>query len=56
MVLDSYTSRGQVTHHPLGIAIALFLVGEHGLVCIAERKIESLRREVSNDVGGVTTP
>jgi len=50
------TTGGQVTHHPLGVAIALLLVGEHGLVGVTESEVQSLGREVTDDVGGVTTP
>lgn len=50
------TTGGQVTHHPLEVAVTLLLVGEHGLVGVAEGKVKSLGGEVTNDVGGVTTP
>jgi hypothetical protein len=52
----SHTSGGQVTCHPLGVAVALLLEREHRLVRVAERKIESLCWEVSDDVGSVTSP
>ena len=53
---STYTTRGQIAHHPFSIAITLLLVGEHRLVGITEGEIESLGREVSNDVGCVTSP
>lgn len=53
---STYTTRGQVTHHPLGVAIPLFLEGEHRLVRITESEVEGLGREVSNDVRRVTSP
>ena len=52
----TYTTGGKVTHHPLSISIALLLVGEHGLVGVAESEVESLGREVTDNVGGVTSP
>ena len=53
---STYTTGGQVTHHPLGVAIALLLEGEHRLVGVTESEVQRLGREVSDDVGGVTTP
>lgn len=53
---STYTTRGQVTHHPLGISITLLLVGEHFLVGITESKVQCLGWEVSDNVGSVTTP
>lgn len=44
------------THHPLGIAVALFLEGKHALVGVAEGKVQSLSWEVSNDIGCVASP
>lgn len=52
----TYTTGGQVTSHPLGVTVTLLLVGEHGLVGVAESEVERLGREVTDDVGGVTTP
>lgn len=52
----TYTSGGQVTGHPLGVTITLLLEGEHGLVGVTEREVERLGREVTDDVGSVTTP
>jgi hypothetical protein len=53
---ETYTTGGKVTHHPLGVAITLLLVGEHGLVGVTEGKVESLGREVTDDVGSVSSP
>ena len=50
------TTGGQVTHHPLGVAVTVLLIGEHGLVGVTEGKVKSLGGEVTNDVGSVTTP
>jgi hypothetical protein len=52
----AYTTRGQVTSHPLGVTITLLLVGEHGLVGVAESEVQGLGGEVTDDVGSVTTP
>jgi hypothetical protein len=52
----TYTTGGQVTGHPLGVTVTLLLVGEHGLVGVAESEVQGLGREVTDDVGGVTTP
>ena len=52
----SSTTRGKVTDHPLSIAITLLLVGEHRLVGVTEGEVKSLGREVTDDVGGVTSP
>ena len=52
----TYTSGGQVTGHPLGVTVTLLLVGEHGLVGIAESEVQRLGGEVTDDVGSVTTP
>ena len=54
--LLTYTTGGQVTSHPLGVAITLLLEGEHGLVGVAESEVERLGGEVTDDVGSVTTP
>lgn len=52
----TYTTGGKVTHHPLGVSVTLLLVGEHGLVGVTEGEVQSLSREVTDDVGGVTSP
>ena len=52
----TYTTGGQVTGHPLGVTVTLLLVGEHGLVGVAESEVERLGGEVTDDVSGVTTP
>ena len=52
----SSTTGGQVTGHPLGVTVTLLLVGEHRLVCVAESEVQGLGREVTDDVGGVSTP
>jgi len=52
----TYTTGGQVASHPLGITIALLLEGKHGLVRVTERKVERLCGEVTDHVGGVSTP
>jgi hypothetical protein len=52
----TYTARGKVTGHPLPVAITLLLEGEHGLVGVTESEVQSLGWEVTDDVGGVTSP
>src|SRR2546423_5389928 len=68
----SQTTGGQVSCHPLGISalinnyslpsegpslpIAVLLKCEHRLVGVSECEVESLGREVSNDVGSVASP
>lgn len=52
----SSTTGGKVTHHPLGVAITILLEGEHRLVGVTESEVQGLGREVTDDVGGVTTP
>jgi hypothetical protein len=52
----TYTTGGQVTGHPLGVTVTLLLVGEHGLVGVAESEVQRLGGEVTDDVGSVTTP
>ncbi len=52
----TYTSRGKVTSHPPPVAITLLLEREHRLVGVAESEVEGLGREVTDDVGRVTTP
>jgi len=55
-VAQTYTTRGQVTAHPLPVAVTLLLVAEHLLELVAESEVQSLGREVPDDVGRVTTP
>jgi hypothetical protein len=52
----SSTTGGKVTHHPLGVTVTLTLVGEHRLESVAEGEVQSLGGEVTDDVGGVTSP
>ena len=52
----TYTTGSQVAHHPLSITVSLLLESEHGLVGVAESEVEGLCREITDDVGGVTTP
>lgn len=52
----SSSTGGKITGHPFGIAVTFLLVAEHQLELVTEGKVEGLRREVTNDVGGVTTP
>ena len=56
MLACTYTTGGKVTSHPLGISITLLLESEHGLVGVTESEVEGLGREVTDDVGGVTSP
>ena len=56
MNASTYTTGGKVTGHPLGVTVTLLLVGEHGLVGVAESEVERLGGEVMDDVGSVTTP
>jgi hypothetical protein len=56
MLECTYTTGCQVTSHPLGVTVTLLLVGEHGLVSIAESEVKGLGWEVADDVGSVTTP
>jgi len=56
VVAQTYTTGGQVTGHPLGVTVTLLLVGKHGLVGVAESEVQRLGREVTDDVGSVTTP
>lgn len=53
---ETYTTRGQVAQHPHAIAITVLLETEHLLELVAEGKVQGLSREVSDDVGSVTTP
>jgi hypothetical protein len=52
----SSTTGGQVTSHPPAVAITVLLETEHGLELIAESEVQGLGREVTDNVGGVTTP
>lgn len=52
----TYTTGSKVTKHPLGVAVTLLLVGEHGLVGVTEGEVQSLGGEVTDDVGSVTSP
>lgn len=52
----TYTTGGKVTHHPLAVTVTLTLVGEHRLEGVAESEVQSLGGEVTDDVGGVTSP
>jgi len=52
----SGTTGGKVTGHPEGVAILLLLETEHLLELVAESEVKSLGREVTDDVGGVSTP
>ena len=51
-----YTTGGKIAHHPLGITIPVLLERKHRLVCITEGEVERLGREVTDDIGSVTTP
>jgi hypothetical protein len=53
---STYTTGGKVTGHPLGVSITVLLEGEHGLVGITESKVKCLGREVTDDVGSVSSP
>lgn len=55
-MVQTYTTGGQVAHHPFGVSITLLLESEHGLVGVTEGKVEGLGREVTDDVGSVTSP
>jgi len=52
----SGTTGGKVTSHPLHVTITVLLVAEHGLELVAESEVEGLSREVTDDVGSVSTP
>jgi hypothetical protein len=49
------TYGSDVTTEPLPVTVVL-LETEEGLEVILEGKVQSLGREVSDDVGGVTSP
>jgi hypothetical protein len=53
---NTYTTGGQVTHHPLGVSITLLLESEHGLVGITESKVQCLCWEITDNVGSVSSP
>jgi len=52
----TYTTGSQVTCHPLCVTVTLLLESEHALVGVTESEVEGLCREVTDDVGSVTTP
>jgi hypothetical protein len=52
----TYTTGSQVTRHPLRITITFFLEVEHSLEFVAEGKVQSLSREVTDNIGSITTP
>lgn len=52
----TYTTGGQVTGHPLPVTITLLLESKHGLVGVTESEVQSLGWEITDDVGGVTSP
>ena len=53
---SSSSSRRQITGHPHGVTVLGLSVGEEGFVVILEGEVEGLSREVSDDVGGVSSP
>lgn len=52
----TYTTGGQVADHPPGVTVTVLLEAEHLLELVTESKVQGLGREVSDDVGSVTTP
>lgn len=54
--METYTTGGQVTSHPLRVTVLLLLVVEHLLELVAESEVQGLGREVTDDVGSVATP
>jgi solute carrier family 25 (adenine nucleotide translocator) protein 4/5/6/31 len=52
----SSTTGGKVTSHPHGVAILVLLVAEHLLELVTESEVQGLGGEVSDDVGGVSSP
>lgn len=50
------TTGSQVTNHPPGVSITVLLEAEHLLELVTEGKVQGLGREVTDDVGGVTSP
>jgi len=52
----SSSSGSQVTGHPKSVTVLGLGVGEERLVVILEGEVEGLGREVTDDVGGVSTP
>ena len=52
----SSSSRGKVTGHPECVTVLGLGVGEQRLVVILESEVEGLGREVTDDVGGVSSP
>jgi hypothetical protein len=53
---NTYTAGSQVTSHPLRVSITLLLESEHCLVGVTESEVEGLGGEVSDNVGGVSSP
>lgn len=53
---ETYTTGGEVASHPPGVAVTLLLEAEHLLELVAESEVQGLGREVTDDVGSVTTP
>lgn len=52
----TYTTGSQVTGHPLSISILVLLEVEHRLVGITESEVQGLCREITDNVGSVTSP
>lgn len=52
----SSTTGSQVTGHPHGVTVTVLLEAEHLLELVAESEVQGLGREVTDDVGSVTTP
>jgi hypothetical protein len=50
------TTRRKVTGHPPGVTIPLLLPAEERLEVVLEGEVKGLGGEVTDDVGGVTTP
>lgn len=53
---NTYTTGGQVTSHPHGIAILVLLEVEHLLELVTEGEVQGLGGEVTDDVGSVALP
>jgi hypothetical protein len=54
--LRAYTTGGQVTSHPPSVTITILLEAEQLLELVLEGKVQGLGREVTDNVGSVTTP
>lgn len=52
----THTTGGKVTSHPPSVTVTVLLVAEHGLEGVTESEVERLSREITQDVGGVSTP